>query len=145
MTWRSSEPLKIHLLASPKLTAGIVLSHGGGVGAVWWSSLPALAAIAISALLAVSFVRAVRRHGLRTAPDSVVRIELDTPLRVSLADGRTIDAGFGDARSVHPWLVSVRIERGDEGAAWLVVPCDAVQAGEDHKALRRALLHGHPN
>jgi toxin CptA len=85
-----SGPLRLHLKRSQSLALLLCAAHVTVAAALWASPLPAWANAAGSALLALSAAWSVRGHAFRTAPSSVVELELyeDCTLSACTADGR---------------------------------------------------------
>ena len=136
-----SMPVRFELRRSRTLALWLAAVHGGGVIAVWGSALPAAAAGVLSAFAAASFVRGLRLHALRSAPDAVVRVALEPEVRLGLADGRTCRAALRARPFLHPRLVVLRLD-SDVGRTVVLVPPDSLSPRALHKALRRRLRHG---
>jgi toxin CptA len=85
-----SGPLRLRLKRSKSLALLLWAAHIVAAVALWASPLPAWATGAGSMLLALSAGWSVRGHAFRTAPSSVVELELyeDCTLSARTADGR---------------------------------------------------------
>jgi toxin CptA len=85
-----SGPLRLRLKRSKSLALLLCAAHVVPAAALWASPLPIVADIGGSVLLALSATWSVRGHAFRTAPGSVVELELyeDCTLSARTADGR---------------------------------------------------------
>ena len=125
-------PIRFELRGSRTLALWLAAVHGGGVLAAWGSALPAAAAALLSALAAASFVRGLRLHALRNAPDAVVRIALEPEIRLGFSDGRACRGELRTPPFLHPRLVVLRLDsdarphRGPR-AAGLALPASPPQ------------------
>ena len=136
-----SMPVLLELRRSRTLALWLAAVHGGGVIAVWGSALPPAVAGVLSVFAAASFVRGLRLHALRSAPDAVVRVALEPELGVGFPDGRTCRAALRARPFLHPRLVVLRLD-SDPGRIVVLVPPDALAAPAAHKTLRSRLRHG---
>lgn len=134
-------PMRFELRKSRTVALWLAAAHGGGVLAVWGSALPTIAAGLLSALAAASFVRGLRLHALRSAPNAIVRIVFEPGIRLGLADGRSCRAELRAPPFLHPWLVVLRLD-SDTGRTVVLAPPDSLFPQALHKALRRRLRHG---
>ena len=132
---------RFDLRTSPTAAAWLAVVHAGGVLAVWTSAVPPVATGGLAVLAALSFVRALRLHALRSARNAVVRLELGRTLRLTFADGRESPAKLRAKPLVHCRLVVIRLA-WEGGRTVVLVPPDALRTHADHKALRRGLRHG---
>ena len=136
-------PIRFELRPSRTLVLWLAAVHGGGVLAAWGSALPAVAAGALSALAAASFIRGLRLHALRSARDAVVRITLEPGVRLGFPDGRECAAELRARPLLHVWLVALRLD-SDTGRTVVLVPPDSLSSPAAHKTLRSRLQHGGP-
>lgn len=134
-------PIRFELRGSRTLALWLAAVHGGGVLAAWGSALPAAAAAVLSALAAASFVRGLRLHALRNAPDAVVRIALEPEIRLGFSDGRACRGELRTPPFLHPRLVVLRLD-SDAGRTVVLVPPDSLSPQALHKSFRRRLRHG---
>ena len=134
-------PTRFDLRRSRSLALWLTAVHGGGALAVWASSLPATVSGVLCVLSAVSLVRGLRLHALRSARNAVVWIAFHPAIRIGFPDGRECGARLRAAPLAHAWLVVLRLE-SDGGRTSVLVPPDSLSSRAAHKEVRIWLRHG---
>jgi toxin CptA len=84
-----SGPLRLHLLRSSRLAGVLIAAHAAAAAALWIAPVPWPVAVAVAAVLAANAVWCVRGHAFRSAPSSVIELELarDGTLSAHRTDG----------------------------------------------------------
>lgn len=124
--------LAVQLEASAFLSGLLLTAHAGAAVMAGLAALPMWLRLGVWAALGASLYRSLCRHALRTAPEAIRALVLDSGGQLALreAAGRTWPRVQVLARFVHPWLtILLARPEGRRRAIAVVIAFDAVETG----------------
>lgn len=125
-----SGPLRLRLRPSRRLAAVLCTAHGVAGAALWASPLPGVLSIVGSMVVTASAVWSVRGHAFRSAPRSVVELELyeDCTLSARTADGRWLQYRMVGSSFVSRVLTVLNLRtEGAWGVRSVLISADCVE------------------
>lgn len=108
----SSPLLIVRLKPSMRLAMTLSLAHFSAIGLLWPLTLPAIAQLAGSAILALSLVFHLRRYALLSSPASVTGLELSDEMicTLELRRGARITCTLLGSSFVAPYLTVLELK-----------------------------------
>ena len=125
-----NRPLRLRLRSSPRLAAVLLAAHVAAAAALWASLLPVALSIAGSMAVAASAAWSMRGHAFRSAPSSVVELELyeDCTLSAGTVDGRWVRCRLIGSSFVSRVLTVLNLRSEDAwGVRSVLISADAVE------------------
>lgn len=102
----------LRLLPARGFAAVLAVAHGAVSGLVWTLPLHGLLLLALTVVVAVSAIHAIRRHALRQGAHSVVDLEFGNRAhcRVGFSNGNWLQAAVIGTSTVSRWLTVINLE-----------------------------------